>query len=75
VACFSVFSHNMFLTTEYISNHSKLTDFRTDILIPNIQDRNRGYYVLANPSAQRSAAGEGCVYTKVIIVMLNQHIQ
>ena len=75
MACFSVFSRNMLLTTEFISNPSKLTDFRTDILIPNIQDRNRKYYVLANPAAQRLVADEGYIYTKVITVMLNQHIQ
>jgi hypothetical protein len=75
VACFSVFSRNLLLTTKYISNPSKLTAFRTDFLISNIQDRNREYYVLANPAAQRSVADEGYVCTKVITVMLNQHIQ
>jgi hypothetical protein len=52
VTCFSVFPRNLFLTTENFSNPSKLTDFRTDIPIPNFQDSNREYYVLANPAAQ-----------------------
>jgi hypothetical protein len=75
VAYFSVFSRNLLLTTGYISNPSKLTDFGTDILIPNIHDRNRKCYILANPTTQRSVADEGYNYTKVITVTLNQHIQ